>query len=305
MFIENALKVKNNLWRYALGLFIIFIFTQLGFIPFIYSVVQKVGFEAAAISFSNPSNMMTVLENSNLTFFYLLLSFFIGFAGFLIVIKFLHNQSLKSVTTARNLIDFSRVFTAFISISLLIVFNVLFSIYSSPEEYIFQFNLNDFLILALIAIIFIPVQTSLEEYVFRGYLMQGLGVFFKNKWFPLFVTSLGFGLLHLSNPEIEKMGNIIIIHYVITGLFLGIITLMDDGMELALGFHAGNNLLIALLVTADWTVFQTSSVYKYIGEPDIVNQMFYSLLFYPLLLFYFSKKYQWNNWKEKLIGKIS
>ena len=210
MFIENALKVKNNLWRYALGLFIIFIFTQLGAIPFTFSIFQKVGFEAAAKI--NPSNMMTLLENSNLTFFYLLLSFFIGFAGFLIVIKFLHNQSLKSVTTARNLIDFNRVFTAFISISLLIVFNVLFSIYSSPEEYIFQFNLNDFLILALIAIIFIPVQTSLEEYVFRGYLMQGLGVFFKNKWFPLFVTSLGFGLLHLSNPEIEKMGNIIIIH---------------------------------------------------------------------------------------------
>ena len=60
MFIENALKVKNNLWRYALGLFIIFIFTQLGFIPFIYSVVQKVGFEAAAISFSNPSKELFV-----------------------------------------------------------------------------------------------------------------------------------------------------------------------------------------------------------------------------------------------------
>mgnify|MGYP006094523045 FL=1 len=303
MFIENALKIKNNLWRYALGLFIIFIFTQLGAIPFIVAIFQKVGLEAAANI--NPSNMMTVLENSNLTFFYLLLSFFIGFAGFLLVIKFLHNQPLKSVTTARNSIDFNRVFTAFTSISLLIVFNILFSIYSSPDEYIFQFNLNDFLILTLIAIIFIPVQTSLEEYVFRGYLMQGLGVFFKNKWFPLFVTSLGFGLLHLSNPEIEKLGNIIIIHYIITGLFLGIITLMDDGMELALGFHAGNNLLISLLVTADWTVFQTSSVFKYIGEPDIVNQIFYSLLCYPLLLFYFSKKYQWTNWKEKLIGKIS
>ena len=117
--------------------------------------------------------------------------------------------------------------------------------------------------------IFIPIQTSLEEYVFRGYLMQGLGVFVKNRWFPLIFTSLSFGLLHLSNPEIDKIGNIIIIHYIATGLFLGIITLMDEGMELALGFHAGNNLLIALLVTADWTVFQTSSIFKYIGEPDI------------------------------------
>ena len=304
MFIKNALKVKNNLWRYGLGVLIIFIFTQLGSIPLIVAIFQKVGLEGAAKL--NPSNMMTVLENNNLTFFYLLLSFVVGFIGFLIVIKFLHNQSLKSVTTSRESTDFKRVFTAFISISAIILLNLLFSIYLNPDEYFFQFNLNDFVILFLIAIIFIPIQTSLEEYVFRGYIMQGLGVFVKNRWFPLIFTSLSFGLLHLSNPEIDKIGNIIIIHYIVTGLFLGIITLMDEGMELALGFHAGNNLLIALLVTADWTVFQTSSVFKYIGEPDVINQTFFSLaVIYPLLLIYFSKKYQWTNWKEKLLGKIS
>ena len=304
MFIKNALKVKNNLWRYGLGVLIIFIFTQLGSIPLVVAIVQKVGLEGAAKL--NPSNMMTVLENNNLTFFYLLLSFVVGFIGFLIVIKFLHNRSLRCVTTSREATDFKRVFTAFISISAIILLNLFFSIYLNPDEYVFQFNLNDFVILFLIAIIFIPIQTSLEEYVFRGYIMQGLGVFVKNRWFPLIFTSLSFGLLHLSNPEIDKIGNIIIIHYIVTGLFLGIITLMDEGMELALGFHAGNNLLIALLVTADWTVFQTSSVFKYIGEPDVINQTFFSLaVIYPLLLIYFSKKYQWTNWKEKLLGKIS
>ena len=36
------------------------------------------------------------------------------------------------------------------------------------------------------------------------------------------------------------------------------------------------------------------------------NQTFFSLaVIYPLLLIYFSKKYQWTNWKEKLLGKIS
>jgi len=67
MFIKNALKVKNNLWRYGLGVLIIFIFTQLGSIPLIVAIFQKVGLEGAAKL--NPSNMMTVLENNNLTFF--------------------------------------------------------------------------------------------------------------------------------------------------------------------------------------------------------------------------------------------
>ena len=77
-------------------------------------------------------------------------------------------------------------------------------------------------------------------------------------------------------------------------------------MELALGFHAGNNLLIALLVTADWTVFQTSSVFKYIGEPDVINQTFFSFVnLSPIYYFIFQRNIRWTNWKEKLTGKIS
>ena len=303
MFIQNALKVKNNIWRYALGIFIIFIFTQIGSIPFIVAIFNKVGFEGAANL--DPSKMMTILENSNLTFFYTLLTFFVGFIGFLIVIKYLHNQSVLSITTSRKTIDYKRILTSFTAISVILVLNILFSFFTSSEEYILQFNLNDFLILLLIAVIFIPVQTSLEEYVFRGYLMQGLGVMFNNKWLPLILTSFSFGFLHFYNPEIMKLGSILLVHYVATGLFLGILTLMDDGMELALGFHAGNNLLIALIVTADWTVFQTTSIFKYIGEPNVINQSLFSLsIIYPILLFYFSRKYNWTNWKGKLTGKV-
>ena len=303
MFIQNALKVKNNIWRYALGIFIIFIFTQIGSIPFIIAIFNKVGIEGAANL--DPSKMMTILENSNLTFFYTLLTFFVGFIGFLIVIKYLHNQSFLSITTSRKTIDYKRILTSFTAISVILVLNILFSFFTSSEEYILQFNLNDFLILLLIAVIFIPVQTSLEEYVFRGYLMQGLGVMFNNKWLPLILTSFSFGFLHFYNPEIMKLGSILLVHYVATGLFLGILTLMDDGMELALGFHAGNNLLIALIVTADWTVFQTTSIFKYIGEPNVINQSLFSLsIIYPILLFYFSRKYNWTNWKGKLTGKV-
>jgi membrane protease YdiL (CAAX protease family) len=303
MFIQNALKVKNNIWRYALGIFIIFIFTQIGSIPFIIAIFNKVGLEGAANL--DPSKMMTILENSNLTFFYTLLTFFVGFIGFIIVIKYLHNQSILSITSSRKSIDYKRILTSFTAISVILVLNILFSFLISPDDYILQFNLNDFLILLLIAVIFIPVQTSLEEYVFRGYLMQGLGVMFNNKWLPLILTSFSFGFLHFYNPEIMKLGSILLVHYVATGLFLGILTLMDDGMELALGFHAGNNLLIALIVTADWTVFQTTSIFKYIGEPNVINQSLFSLsIIYPILLFYFSRKYNWTNWKGKLTGKV-
>ena len=50
---------------------------------------------------------------------------------------------------------------------------------------------------------------------------------------------------------------------------LGRMTWMDEGTELALGFHAANNLFTALLVTTDWTVFQTHSILKDISEPKL------------------------------------
>ena len=147
----------------------------------------------------------------------------------------------------------------------------------------------------------IPIQTSFEEYLFRGYLMQGLGFLSKTNWFPLLVTSVTFGLMHLANPEVTKLGNGIMVFYIGTGLLLGIITLMDEGLELSLGFHAANNLITALLVTTDWTAFQTYAIFKDFSTPNLGMELVLIAVLYPLLLWVLAKKYQWKNWKEKLL----
>ena len=119
------------------------------------------------------------------------------------------------------------------------------------------------------------------------------------------MTSVIFGSLHIFNPEVQKMGYIILVYYIGTGFLLGIMTLMDDGMELSLGFHAANNLIGALLVTADWSAFQTNSILKDISEPSAgLDVIFPVIIVYPLLLFIFSKKYHWKDWREKLTGQI-
>ena len=136
--------------------------------------------------------------------------------------------------------------------------------------------------------------------------MQGLGVLAKNKWVPLLVTSVIFGSLHFFNPEVGKLGNIIMVYYIGTGLMLGVMTLMDDGMELAMGFHTGNNLVAALLVTADWTAFQTNSLLKDISEPSAgIDVLIPVLVIYPIFLGLMAWRYKWTGWNEKLFGKVS
>jgi hypothetical protein len=141
--------------------------------------------------------------------------------------------------------------------------------------------------------------------MFRGYLMQGIGVISRYRWVALILTSLIFGLMHFANPEVSVLGPVIMISYIGTGFLLGIMTLMDEGLELALGFHAGNNLITALLVTANWTAFQTDSVLIYTEKPTAgFDVLIPVLVIYPIYLLIMAKVYKWKNWNSKLFGKV-
>ena len=306
MYIKQALNSKHNWWLYIAGLAIVLVTLILGQIPYTVILIEKAAEAGVDLQKLNLGQTMGLLD-SNLNLFLMLLSYAAGFFGILFVVKTLHKQSIRSLTTSRLKIDWKRFWFAFLFWGIVSSSLVLIDYYTSPENYVFNFKLVPFLILAAIAIILVPLQTSFEEYLFRGYLMQGIGVLCKNRWVPLVITSVTFGLLHIANPEIEKLGYILLVHYIGTGFFLGIITLMDEGLELALGFHAANNLFTALLVTADWTAFQTNSILRDVSDPDIGNfEVFASvLIIYPILILIFAKVYKWTNWKDKLLGPVT
>ncbi|WP_395044515.1 CPBP family intramembrane glutamic endopeptidase, partial [Flavobacterium sp.] len=188
----------------------------------------------------------------------------------------------------------------------LMVFGI--SYYYDSSNIIMIFNPIKFSILLIISLLLFPFQIGFEEYLFRGYLMQQIGIIAKNRWTPLLITSLFFGLFHSANPEVAELGFGVMIFYIGTGLLLGIMTLMDEGIELSLGFHLGNNLLAALLITSDYSALQTDAIFKYTGAENTantLNEMIISIaISYPIFLFILAKKYKWTNWKEKLSGKI-
>lgn len=295
MYIEQGYKGEIGLWKYWI--------IPSCFIAFM--VLNYVITAMSPISVEDSMQQMIDAFGTNPVLVILLAPLAIGLFVVLGWTKLVHSQSITSLTTSRKKIDWQRMFFAFFVWGGLTVFLIFVGIYMSPEDYEFNFKLVPFLTLAVIGILLIPLQTSFEEYLFRGYMMQGIGLMAKNKWLPLIITSVLFGLMHLANPEVEKLGYGIMVYYIGTGFFLGILTLMDEGLELALGFHAANNLIGALLLTADWTAFQTDSIYRDISEPVLGWDVFVPvLIIYPILLFIFSKKYGWSNWKERLAGNV-
>ena len=304
MFLEQGVKPENKFWKYLIGSIIIITASFIGQIPFSVAVLYKSLTDKAVFPTDN-AEVMKMFE-PNMTLFLVMISFAFAFAGIYFVVKYLHKQTLLSITTSRNKIDWNRVFFSFFLWSIFSILSFLIIYFRAPENFVWNFKLVPFLVLVVLGSILIPIQTSTEEYVFRGYLMQGFANLAHNKWFPLLMTSLIFGSMHVFNPEVAKMGYIIMIYYIGTGLFLGVLALMDEGMELALGFHAANNLVGALLVTSDWSVFQTHSIFKDLSEPSAgLDVILPVVVIYPILLFIFTKKYNWKNWKEKLTGKIN
>ena len=304
MFLEQGIKSQNKFWLYLVGSVLIIIASFIGQIPFSVAVLGKTLTGKQAIPTDNAA-VMKIFE-PNLTLFLVMISFAFAFAGIYFVLKYLHHQTLLSVTTSRKAVDWKRIFFSFFLWSFFTILSFVVVYLNAPENFVWNFKLVPFLILLVVGAILIPIQTSTEEFIFRGYLMQGFANLALNRWFPLMMTSLIFGLMHIFNPEVAKMGYVIMVYYIGTGLFLGVITLMDEGIELALGFHAANNLIGALLVTSDWSVFQTHSIFKDLSEPSAgLDVILPVVIIYPVLLFIFSKKYNWSNWKEKLTGKIN
>ena len=300
MFLEGIDSKINPFIKYVKGSLIFVFFHIIGQIPLSLYIISQ----SDIVDVHNQQDLFTNLP-SNLTLFLVLLPFAVVLPFVYLVVTKLHNQSILSLITARNRVDYKKIFFSFIlwgSISTIMVF---FDYWMSPGDFIWNFKPLTFLILFLISIFMIPLQTTLEEIIFRGYLLQGFGVLFKNRWMPLLTTSTLFGLLHLWNPEIDKLGIHLIWYYIGTGLFLGLITLMDDGLELALGFHAANNLVTALLVTASWTAFQTESLLIDNSDPSLGVELIMTLLvIYPLIVLIFAKKYKWKNWLSQLTNKF-
>ncbi|WP_418636873.1 lysostaphin resistance A-like protein [Winogradskyella sp.] len=297
-YIQQAYKGQRELWMFFLTTFLIAGIFIGNFIYFL--IADPADLEMAYEMMKQiPANLSLIMN---------LLPFAFLLGLLFVLVKYIHQRSLLSLTTTRPKVDFKRILFSFLMITVytIVTFFIGYSIDSS--EIVFQFNPVKFAILFLISILLFPFQIGLEEYLFRGYLMQHIGVLVKNKWFPLIFTSVLFGLAHSANPEVGAVGFWqMMIFYVGTGLLLGIMTLMDEGLELALGFHLGNNLIASLLVTADWTALQTDALFKDMSEPGLgsISEIILPvLLVYPLMLLILSKKYGWTNWKDKLFGKV-
>ncbi len=290
----------NKLWMYAFGIFFLLI-GYLVFGGFMCLPLMKRAYEMGATAKEIQENNFLIFDAEYLKIdkMYILLFqfsiFIFAFLGIWVAIRFLHKKSLTSVLTGFTKFRYSKFWFAFTVWGGLIVATILVNYISDSGSLQWQFNLPRFLILLLLCCIFLPIQTLTEELVFRGYLVQGLSQIFKNGWMPIVITSLLFGLAHMSNPEVGKHGwSLMYPYYAGFALYLGVLTLLDEGLELAYGIHLANNLFSSLLVTSPNAVIKTDAIFFTNNEnpaAEIVLWLCMSIVSFII----FWLKYRWKN----------
>ena len=300
-FIDKAKHGNTSFSSYILGIVLIISAYLLGSYFLILDLQWNFGIE----SFDGISQKEIVRILRNNRFLAWLIVPFLFVALFLVIhTKFVHKRTVLSIFSGRENFDWKRVLFSFsLLFSVLSLF--LFIQYLSSDSLIFQFDLQKFIPLFFIAIFLLPIQTSCEELLFRSYILQGIKMRTKKNSVAVLISGLMFGAIHIGNPEIAKIGYHIIVYYMLVGVFLALISLFDNGIELALGYHAANNVFAALMITNNWQAFQTDAVFMDISDPGMGLDTIFGILFIlPLVFFIFYKKYKWHSLKEMWQDKL-
>ena len=300
-FIDKAKEGNNSFSSYILGIALIISVYLLGSYFLILDLQWNFGIE----SFDGISQSEIVRILGNNRFLAWLIIPFLFVALFLVIhTKFVHKRTVLSIFSGRENFDWKRVLFSF-SLLFSVLSFFLFIQYLSSDSLIFHFDLQKFIPLFFIAIFLLPIQTSCEEILFRSYILQGIKMRTKKNSIAVLISGLMFGAIHIGNPEIAKIGYHIIVYYMLVGVFLALISLFDNGIELALGYHAANNVFAALMITNNWQAFQTDAVFMDISDPGMGLDTIIGILFIlPLVFFIFYKKYKWHSLKEMWQDKL-
>lgn len=252
-YLKQAAAGKNSIWRY-LGTIVLILmpwfFSQAVLLVFYYFVNGTLNIDSWPVT----DYLITAM-----------LPFGFGLLGLCLGVKWLHQRPLKTLFTAKNHFRWKLLaLSALLWFGLSAISDIVYGLVQ-PGVLKFTFQPQQFFPFFLLTLVLVPIQISTEELIFRGYLMQGSSLFTRGKpLIPLLLTSLIFGGLHFSNPEMGLVDPIItMVTYILTGLFLGFITIKSNGLELALGMHFANNLYAANISTFPGSAIPSPSLFTY------------------------------------------
>lgn len=294
--LERALDRQNSFWKYLAMTLILFLgASTIGSIPLIMVIIIKTITKGTLDALTG--NIMELSRygiSHNMAYLLILLSFVAMFFAFKWLVRPFHKRTLNETINGREHLRRDRIGVGMLVWGAMLTITLVIGLFTSPENYQFQFHFGKFLVLLLLTLLVLPFQTSFEEIFFRGYLSQGIAAATKSRWWTLIIISLAFGLMHAANPEVKEFGFWISMpQYVLMGIILGAISILDDGIELALGIHFVNNAFFALFTTHSASVFQTDALFQ-VREINPKMELLWMIIYTIVVIAVLGRIYHWD-----------
>jgi uncharacterized protein len=305
--LESSYSGKNAFWRYLFMILTVLAASNtIGAIPLFISLGIRTTVDptVAARLAENPNDLTVLGVSSNAGLLMMLFPFIVALIAFILLVKPLNGRSLKKIINGADSFRWNRFFISALVWGIISAIYLFVCLKADPSNYSLNNKSATLIPLIIISVLVFPFQAAFEEILFRGYLMQGFTVLVNNRLFPLIMTSILFGLFHGLNPEIKAFGFWTMLpQYVLFGIIFGIMTIMDDGIEAAIGAHAANNAFLCIMVTNDASALQTKALFV---QHNVYPWLELSTMLFMgvLIILVMNMIFKWNNFSE-IFGRVN
>lgn len=296
---KNYLEVKegkNTFLRYVSSILVTILFVFIGSIVYAIIEIIRVELDSSDSTYFDLESATVVGGNEVLGFLLSHIPYLFALVGLWISVRFIHKRKLRTLVTAEKSWNWKRVFLGFAIFAILFLLTTGIDLIFNFDDY--QWNnvsLQEYLFLIFVVLVFVPIQTTTEELMFRGLLLQLIGKILKKPVWLALVIGIIFGALHFANPEMNKSFILVGLDYIVAGFGLTYIAVKTGSLELSIGAHAANNMIICLLfTTTDSVAGEIPSLFR-VAEGNPLLTLIWSIVLF--IAFYF--------WSMKVVKKES
>jgi hypothetical protein len=243
-FLALARTGRTEWWRWVLGLGVILVFwLVLGGIP---SAVRTTMGDSSTDGYG-----FYVVANLSFLFFLM---------GIWLAVAKIHRRGLRTLVTPHRRVSLATIGAGLLCWVAATAVVVGVSVLVGAE---LQWALDParFFLFLPIVLLLTPIQATVEELFFRGYLLQGSALLMRRRWLLATLNGVLFALPHATNRETAASFWLLMLYYWAFGAFMALVTIHTNTTELAIGVHVANNLLGAVVISFEGSSLTTETIF--------------------------------------------
>lgn len=287
---ENFLRKNrgnNKWWNYILSFFILLAVLFFSDTLSTLSYNWYVEHDGNAASFYSNDIDRAVSFSPYINYSFLQIYYVFCLIGFALVMLLVHRRSVLTLITPTRKMKWRNIGWGFLVLLVPMSVTTVVDYFLFPSDY--EFNkpsIELFLKVVGILLVFLPIQTLVEELFFRGYLMQWIGLKVRNTIAISFIVGLiNGGLFICVDPFFMELEPVYTgLSYIVIGTLLSYITVKSNGLEIAIGAKFSYYLYISVLAMLGFTRYEFFPNYFSIGSLYTKMHLFWIIISFGILV---------------------